>query len=563
MRKGGKVGEAKGSSDVTVAPSGPVATRSIKDEDDMDTKPAVEERPVHVVIFLDTPIDLKPSPSPTALKAKRKKQDGAEDGVWDTLVSPGQLSKHLRTKALAFFLADDEAAAQKLMDNYRLVLVDSGVVFSDEDSVGSVETKSKALELTKVHPIYKHFSPEMLLLKSPVKPLGSDTKDFERGPTNAEINKVTGQVKKAFAERVADPPYSLLEMPLQMRRLFVTLVECCCKLQSEDVVVLNLLVQTLERIKTKVEDFSDLDSEKLKTLTDMGFPKRRAAQVLAMTRQNVKNAAGWLAKYPRGATDAQLDAARSIAEAGKPSGAGKKANRGTGKASPLNRAALASSPRIYSGSPLSQSPFATGAVNTERPASARPWDEVLKELLDMMNDYHRSHFVPHFGMMKSLIEMGFEEEEVEDSLRITGNKRGPALEWLLSGKGKYSSLYEQGLPRENLVIAAIIKQPIVQLALLKPKTIAALLNLIEAPMTLQIWMSDPDVNGFLGSVIRVFHAEKHNMDTALDSHVLKLLQGKGKKASVPIALPAPRASLANPVAGPVNNPVVEDPSDVR
>ncbi|CAG0926174.1 unnamed protein product, partial [Notodromas monacha] len=97
------------------------------------------------------------------------------------------------------------------MDNYRLVLVDSGVVFSDEDSVGSVETKSKALELTKVHPIYKHFSPEMLLLKSPVKPLGSDTKDFERGPTNAEINKFTGQVKKAFAERVADPPYSLLE----------------------------------------------------------------------------------------------------------------------------------------------------------------------------------------------------------------------------------------------------------------------------------------------------------------------------------------------------------------
>jgi uncharacterized UBP type Zn finger protein len=73
-------------------------------------------------------------------------------------------------------------------------------------------------------------------------------------------------------------------MQLQMRRIFGTLLYSACKLQSKDVVIQNLLIQTRERLSKKIDEFPDLDQEKLKNLTDMGFPKRRAAQALAMTR---------------------------------------------------------------------------------------------------------------------------------------------------------------------------------------------------------------------------------------------------------------------------------------
>ncbi len=44
-----------------------------------------------------------------------------------------------------------------------------------------------------------------------------------------------------------------------------------------------------------------------------------------------------------------------------------------------------------------------------------------------MNEYHRAHFVPHMGMMRSLVEMGFPDEQVESCLRLTGNRRGAAV----------------------------------------------------------------------------------------------------------------------------------------
>ena len=69
-----------------------------------------------------------------------------------------------------------------------------------------------------------------------------------------------------------------------MRRIFGTLLLAACKLQSKDIVIQNLLVQTRDRLSKKIDEFPDLDQEKLKSLTDMGFPKRRAAQIFAMTR---------------------------------------------------------------------------------------------------------------------------------------------------------------------------------------------------------------------------------------------------------------------------------------
>ncbi len=86
---------------------------------------------------------------------------------------------------------------------------------------------------------------------------------------------------------------------------------------------------------------------------------------------------------------------------------------------------------------------------------------------------------------------------------------------------------------------------------------SALLNLLEAPMTLQIWMTDPDVNGFLGSVIRVFHAEKHNMDKDVEEAIAKLPQDPPPKLKGSVNTGKPTTVVPpapNPTPGPINTP---------
>ncbi len=55
--------------------------------------------------------------------------------------------------------------------------------------------------------------PEIILLKNGMRPTDTgDLRDMEKGPSNIEILKATTHLKKAHVDRVADPPYSLLEV---------------------------------------------------------------------------------------------------------------------------------------------------------------------------------------------------------------------------------------------------------------------------------------------------------------------------------------------------------------
>jgi hypothetical protein len=36
--------------------------------------------------------------------------------------------------------------------------------------------------------------------------------------------------------------------------------------------------------------------------------------------------------------------------------------------------------------------------------------------------------------------------------------------------------------------------------------------MLEVPMAAQHWLHDPEMNAFLSTVFRIFHAERHNLD---------------------------------------------------
>jgi hypothetical protein len=95
---------------------------------------------------------------------------------------------------------------------------------------------------------------------------------------------------------------------------------------------------------------------------------------------------------------------------------------------------------------------------SERPA--KPWNVLLTEVVDVLKEFHRMHFVPHHGVMESLVEMGFTEEDAEAALMVTGNKRGPAVSWkrshirLMNSRFMIQTLEKIGLCKHFVSITA-------------------------------------------------------------------------------------------------------------
>ncbi len=120
------------------------------------TNSLAAEKLVRVHVTLDAPLEVRPSPlslhassksahhPPGKSKAARAKQqqrdeEMMESGVWETTL-PGTVNVgRLKEKALAFFLANDDEAADKLANSYRVLSVEEGLVLKETERLNSVE----------------------------------------------------------------------------------------------------------------------------------------------------------------------------------------------------------------------------------------------------------------------------------------------------------------------------------------------------------------------------------------------------------------------------------------
>ncbi len=79
-------------------------------------------------------------------------------------------------------------------------------------------------------------------------------------------------------------PFMFFQMQIQLRRIFLTLLDTACHLQTDNPAVMNLLQQTLDRVRRKCRDFPEVDKDKLQQLVAMGFAPARAVRALRMFR---------------------------------------------------------------------------------------------------------------------------------------------------------------------------------------------------------------------------------------------------------------------------------------
>jgi len=124
-----------------------------------------------------------------------------------------------------------------------------------------------------------------------------------------------------------------------------------------------------------------------------------------------------------------------------------------------------------------------------------------------LKELRKREFRPNFTAVAELKEMGFEEQEVIDALRICRNSKEAAADILRSGKKAED--YEAGLDPTGHLFNSLVSAPSIRLGLSHPKTLVAFLNILESPSTASLWLNDVDTAPVLTNIFKIYHAEKH------------------------------------------------------
>ena len=120
-----------------------------------------------------------------------------------------------------------------------------------------------------------------------------------------------------------------------------------------------------------------------------------------------------------------------------------------------------------------------------------------------------TEFVPHPVALQRLTEMGFEEAQVTEALRVTNNDFESAASYLLGdgvgrggGRRRMSELEEEAnaFSLNNPIIRILLQNPAVQSAMTNPRVLEAFQRIMEDPSSAGRYLSDPQIGPILMQV---------------------------------------------------------------
>jgi len=114
----------------------------------------------------------------------------------------------------------------------------------------------------------------------------------------------------------------------------------------------------------------------------------------------------------------------------------------------------------------------------------------------------KKEFVPNSRALSSLKEMGFEEKDVYQALRYSGNNQERALDWLLGDQSVDQTL-DGGLDPNSPLYAAIMDHPVVQLGMTNPRILHAFEDMLENPNNSGQYINDPEIGPVLLQISRI------------------------------------------------------------
>ncbi|XP_063209013.1 ubiquitin-associated domain-containing protein 1 isoform X2 [Chroicocephalus ridibundus] len=290
-------------------------------------------------------------------------------------------------------------------------------------------------------------------------------KQEQKAPDKDAILKATANLPSRNVDRTV-AHHNMRDFQTELRKILVSLIEVAQKLLALNPDAVELFKKANAMLDEDEED--RVDEIALRQLTEMGFPESRAVKALRLNHMSVTQAMEWLIEH---ADDPTVDAplpgqtpAETTAEAG-----------------------------------------ASSAEATAGPSSEASAEEAKDELTEIFKKIRRKReFRPDPRAVIALMEMGFDEKEVVDALRVNNNQQNAACEWLLGDRKPSPEDLDKGIDTNSPLFQAILENPVVQLGLTNPKTLLAFEDMLENPLNSTQWMNDPETGPVMLQISRIF-----------------------------------------------------------
>ncbi|NXE92027.1 UBAC1 protein, partial [Menura novaehollandiae] len=290
-------------------------------------------------------------------------------------------------------------------------------------------------------------------------------KQEQKAPDKDAILKATANLPARSVDRTVTH-HNMRDFQTELRKILVSLIEVAQKLLALNPDAVELFKKANAMLDEDEED--RVDEIALRQLTEMGFPESRAVKALRLNHMSVTQAMEWLIEH---ADDPSVDAplpgqtpAEATAEGG-----------------------------------------ASSAEAAAGPSSEEGGEEAKDELTEIFKKIRRKReFRPDPRAVIALMEMGFDEKEVVDALRVNNNQQNAACEWLLGDRKPSPEDLDKGIDTNSPLFQAILENPVVQLGLTNPKTLLAFEDMLENPLNSTQWMNDPETGPVMLQISRIF-----------------------------------------------------------
>lgn len=290
-------------------------------------------------------------------------------------------------------------------------------------------------------------------------------KQEQKAPDKDAILKATANLPARSVDRTVTQ-HNMRDFQTELRKILVSLIEVAQKLLALNPDAVELFKKANAMLDEDEED--RVDEIALRQLTEMGFPESRAVKALRLNHMSVTQAMEWLIEH---ADDPSVDA-------------------------PLPGQAPAEAPAEGA---------ASSAEAAAGPSSEEGGEEAKDELTEIFKKIRRKReFRPDPRAVIALMEMGFDEKEVVDALRVNNNQQNAACEWLLGDRKPSPEDLDKGIDTNSPLFQAILENPVVQLGLTNPKTLLAFEDMLENPLNSTQWMNDPETGPVMLQISRIF-----------------------------------------------------------
>ncbi|XP_053181329.1 ubiquitin-associated domain-containing protein 1 [Scomber japonicus] len=396
--------------------------------------------------------------------------DGTE---WLEEVTEDTTVEKLKEKCLKHYV-HGSLEDPKTLTHHKLIHAATERVLTDTKTVADENLKDKDVLL-----LIKKRPPPTLPKMADVSADEKKKQDY-KAPDKDAILKATASLSTRHTDRTVTQ-HNIRDFQTELRKILVSLIEVAQKLLALNPDAVELFKKANAMLDEDEED--RVDETALQQLTEMGFPESRAIKALRLNHMSVTQAMEWLIEH---VDDPSVDTPLPSQDNSGAAGAAAASAATPGPSA----SASASGPNLLRNLPSQSS--------TEESSRQDELTEIFKRIR------RKREFRPDSRAVIALMEMGFDEKEVIDALRVNNNQQDAACEWLLGDRKPSPEDLDKGIDTNSPLFQAILENPVVQLGLTNPKTLLAFEDMLENPLNSTQWMNDPETGPVMLQISRIF-----------------------------------------------------------